>query len=75
MGHWICDGDNPLAGLLEHMVGVWKHGVRDLQLNMKKTTKRWDLGSNPSPFACQRAPLPLDHMFLFVIIIKAMNDI
>ena len=62
MGRWIGERNDPFAGLLECKIGSWKHSVRDLQLNGKKTTKRWDLGSNPGPFASKHTPLPLDHM-------------
>ena len=67
MGRWIGDGDDPLAGLHGCMVDVWLCKVQDLHSNVKKIIKRWDLGSNPGPFAFKRAPLPLDHMFYLLV--------
>ena len=48
-GRWIGDGDNSLAGWLECMVDALDDGVRNLQLNIEKIAKCWDLGSNPGP--------------------------
>ena len=73
MKRWIWINDESNGWIKGCMVDSWQGNVQNLQLNVKKMAKRWDLGSNPGPPTHTMRASPLGYHVLFVSIIIICN--